>query len=113
MNSEEPIKKGWLFKQSRHFKQWRRRWVVITKTLMLTYQSEDTSGSPTEAIELKRCNAVRSADDDTKKTNSFKLEHNGESFFFYADTEKEKDAWVGVLSKLISEVNGATNKTSC
>ncbi len=98
LNSDQPIKQGWLFKQSRHFKQWRRRWVVITKTALFTFQTEDISGSPTEAIELKWCNSVRSADDDTKKPNSIKLEYKGEAFFFYADTAKEKDEWVGLLS---------------
>ena len=110
MNSDEPIKQGWLFKQSRHLKQWRRRWVVLTKTLLATYPSEDISGSPTEAFELKKCQAIRSADDETKKTNSFKLEHNGEEFYFYADTPKEKDGWIGLLSKITSEVDGPALK---
>ena len=42
--STEPVQfwlKGWLSKQSRFLKKWRRRFVVLTNTQLLTYKDEN------------------------------------------------------------------------
>ena len=106
MDKDDVLRKGWLFKQSRYLKKWKRRFTVLTKTHLATYGSEDTSGSPTEVLLIKRCNAVRSAEDETLKPNSFRVEHEGVAYFFYADTLAEKDGWVNFLSKISSEDHG-------
>ena len=33
-------KEGWLYKQSRYLKTWRKRWGVLTKTHLFTYKIE-------------------------------------------------------------------------
>ncbi len=105
MFNEDHVKTGWLFKESKYWKTWRRRFVVLTKFYLMTFESEDTSKTPTEVIIVKYCNAVRSADDDTKKQNSFRLEAEGVVYFLYADSKADKDQWVAALSNLISEID--------
>ena len=48
-----------------------RRWAVVTHTHMYTYESQDLKSKPTEIITLRMCKGVKSAEDDTKKENSF------------------------------------------
>ncbi len=100
MFSEEVVKKDWLFKQSRFLKAWHRRYAVLTKTHLITYKSEDTSAAPTEVLVIADCNAIRTADDETKKPNSFKLIYQYSEFFFYVDHEKNRTEWLQVVSKV-------------
>lgn len=93
--------KGWLFKQSRFLKTWRRRYAVLTETHLITYKNENINESPTEIITIKNCNGVKSAEDDTKKNYSFRIDYGGEYFFFHVTNQQEKDKWVGLISKQI------------
>ena len=38
VTKENIVKEGWLFKQSRYMKQWKRRYVVLTKENLLTFK---------------------------------------------------------------------------
>ena len=40
MDAFNIYKEGWLYKQSRYLKSWRRRWAVITRTHLYTYKLE-------------------------------------------------------------------------
>merc|ERR1719408_416056 len=40
---------GWVWKKSRHLRQWRRRWLVLTESQLATYK-EPRDAKPTEAI---------------------------------------------------------------
>ena len=104
--STEPVQfwlKGWLSKQSRFLKKWRRRFVVLTNTQLLTYKDENINEAPTEKLSLKRCTAVKSADTQTQKLHSFCVHCGGNDYFFFAETADEKDRWIGLISGLISE----------
>ena len=48
------LKEGWVYKQSRQIKQWKERWLVITKSYALTYKkpNEYNDTDPTEVIAL-------------------------------------------------------------
>ena len=64
-------------KQSRYWKEWRERYLVLTKTHLLTFKEKITDGNyknPTEVIPMKICSTVKSCEDETKKPESFKLE---------------------------------------
>ncbi len=98
MFSEDVVKKDWLFKQSRFLKAWHRRYAVLTKTHLMTYKSEDSSDTPTEVFIISNCNAIRTADDETKKPNSFKLLHQDSEYFFYVEQGKDKTEWLQVIS---------------
>eukprot|EP01084_Bolivina_argentea_P120114 212915_1 len=48
-----PYKEGWLWKQSRHLKKWRKRWVVIQSHFIYTFPDRRIYDVPTEIIDLR------------------------------------------------------------
>jgi len=52
-------------------------------------------------IDLSQCTTVKSADLKSKKRNSFEISTPEMTFLLYADTEKEKDDWIGSVGKAI------------
>ncbi|KAJ1626182.1 hypothetical protein T492DRAFT_566832, partial [Pavlovales sp. CCMP2436] len=52
------VLEGWLRKRSRHRGVFRARWVVLTRSQILTYTDENRTSSPTEVIELQQLVAV-------------------------------------------------------
>lgn len=40
INTFNIYKEGWLYKQSRYLKSWRKRWGVLTRTHIYTYKNE-------------------------------------------------------------------------
>ena len=52
-------------------------------------------------IDLSQCTTVKSADLKSKKRNSFEVSTPETTFLLYADTEKEKDDWIGSVGKSI------------
>ena len=55
--------------------------------------------NPTESIVLKQCRGVKSAEDETKKDFSFRVDMGASVFFFHAETQEQKEKWIGVISK--------------
>lgn len=59
VNRSEVVKEGWLLKQSRYLKDWRRRWIILTPTYICSFRSPDTTyQQPTEALRLADCSTV-------------------------------------------------------
>jgi hypothetical protein len=59
VSRDKIIKEGWLFKQSRYLKDWRRRWIIITPSFICSFRSPDAiHQQPTEALRLADCNTV-------------------------------------------------------
>ena len=50
---ENPYKEGWLWKQSRHLKKWRKRWIVINGPFIYTFICKKIYINPTEVIDLR------------------------------------------------------------
>lgn len=105
MDTTEFLNKGWVFKQSRFMKKWRRRYGVLTKSQFMTYETENINETPTEVILIKHCNGVKSAEEDTNKPNSFSIDYAGVIFYFYTDNNEEKTKWIGLISKSIIAPN--------
>ena len=77
---EDVIKEGYLFKQSRYLKDWRkyavpltflRRWFVLTKTHILSYKDEKIYKNPTEVVPMNTCCTVKSVEEEINKPNAF------------------------------------------
>ena len=99
-------KEGWLYKQSRYLKTWRKRWGVLTRTHLYTYKMEQEyllkgPGCFTENIEWNDISKVRSANDDIGIENSFILitRKDKTKFYFYCDFEKEKKDWTKSIQR--------------
>lgn len=106
MEGKQIIYQDWLQKESRFLKKWRKRWAVCTSDHLYTFETQEiTKSQPTETIQLKSCKGVKSAEDDTKKENSFRVDFAGNTFFFVADSPEKKEKWIGVISKQMISPN--------
>jgi hypothetical protein len=78
---------------------WRRRYFIL-KGSKLFFAKTDYS-APHGMIDLSQCTTVKSADLKSKKRNSFEISTPETTYLLYADTEKEKDDWIGSVGKSI------------
>mmetsp|Transcript_87129 Transcript_87129/g.247032 ORF Transcript_87129/g.247032 Transcript_87129/m.247032 type:complete len:128 (-) Transcript_87129:157-540(-) len=99
VRQDDVIKEGWLVKQSRHLKEWRRRRFVLTSQYLVSYKTEGVYRGPTEAVRIRECSTVRSAEEDTGKENSFRVDSPDRVFYLVADSNKEKEAWIGQIGR--------------
>jgi len=97
--TKDIVKEGWLSKQSKFLKEWRKRWFVLTPTHLYTFKLERQYKSPTEKILLKECTTVKSAEDEIHKENSFRIDSTNAVFYIMAPTTTEKEAWIGAIGK--------------
>ena len=67
----------------------------------MTFKGEDISDIPTEQIPLFQCSGVKSAEDNTRKLYSFEIDNQGDIYYFHCESEKDKDQWIGAISKVI------------
>merc|ERR1711939_363633 len=105
MELSDIVYQDWVWKESRFLKRWRKRWACVTHTHLYTFESQDLKAKPTEIITLRMCKGVKSAEDDTKKENSFRVDFVGNTFFFQAETAEKKEKWIGVISKQMISPN--------
>ena len=52
-------------------------------------------------IDLAHCTTVKSANLKSHKVNSFEISTPDITYLLYADTEKEKDDWIGGVGRAI------------
>eukprot|EP00397_Hematodinium_sp_SG-2012_P030384 GEMP01032185.1.p1 GENE.GEMP01032185.1~~GEMP01032185.1.p1 ORF type:complete len:151 (-),score=26.67 GEMP01032185.1:1614-2066(-) len=99
------VKEGWLSKQSRNVREWRRRYVVLTKDCIATFKYGPLevykSTDATELMYFGHMMTVRSAEQETQKENAFCLQRQKDARFFYfiAETATEKEGWVGAIGR--------------
>lgn len=84
-------KEGFLEKQSRHLKRWRKRYVRIEGKSVCCYEIENC-GKLTEKINLKGTEVIFSTD----KSKQFLIEDskNKKSWLFRCDDEQETQNWI-------------------
>ncbi|CAE7948377.1 PH1 [Symbiodinium sp. KB8] len=90
-----------LVKQSKHLKEWRQRWFVLTPQYLCSFKTKGDYRSPTESIRLSECFTVRSADDQIGKENSFCVQSVERSFLLIAPKRDEKELWISRIGRLM------------
>merc|ERR1711934_577530 len=93
------MKEGFLDKQSRYLKSWRKRYVILIKTHLLTFKDNMNRGAPTEIIPINNCCTVKSADDELNVKNTFKVLVQDRTFYFMGADNSDKESWIGALGK--------------
>mmetsp|Transcript_87651 Transcript_87651/g.253139 ORF Transcript_87651/g.253139 Transcript_87651/m.253139 type:complete len:122 (+) Transcript_87651:93-458(+) len=99
VHRDDIIKEGWLIKQSKFLKEWRRRWFVLTPQYVCSFKAQGELRNPTEAIRLRECSSVKSADADVGKENALRIDTPGRVFFLIADTAAEREEWIGQIGR--------------
>lgn len=98
-----PTSEGWLTKQSEWMKDWRRRYFMLKGSKLFFGKSE--SVAPHGMIDLSTCMTVKSAELKAGKKNAIDVSTRGQTFFMYADSEKEKDEWIGAIGRSIVQAS--------
>merc|ERR1712137_776987 len=99
IHRDDIVKEGWLVKQSKFMKEWRRRWVVLTPQYLCTFKQQGEYRNPSEVIRLRECSTVKSAEEETGKENSFRVDTPGRVFHLIADATAEKEVWIGNIGR--------------
>lgn len=101
IRDQDIVKSGYLLKQSKYLRQWKQRWMVLSNQYICSYESQGghMGSSPTEYLLLKDCTTVRSADEETGKDNSIKVESPDRTFLLVASSPEEKEAWIGMIGR--------------
>ena len=121
-----PNFEGFLTKQSAWLKDWRKRlvqcknqlhWRIISdfhffflyRYFILKgsklYFSKSQSAIPHGVIDLSQCMTVKSAELKAGKKNAIEVSTLDTTFFMFADTEKEKDDWIGAIGRSIVQAS--------
>ena len=103
-DSSNPEHEGWLTKQSVWLRDWRRRYFILKGSKLFFCKSQ--FAAPHGMIDLALCTTVKSADLKSQKRNSFEVSTAEVTFLLYADTEKEKDDWIGNVGRAIVRCSG-------
>lgn len=98
-DTSNPDYQGWLTKQSQWLKDWRRRYFVLKQSKL--FFSKNESVSPHGMIDLASCMTVKSAEYKAHKRNALEVSTPDTTYLMYADTEKEKDDWIGAIGRAI------------
>mmetsp|Transcript_20751 Transcript_20751/g.31685 ORF Transcript_20751/g.31685 Transcript_20751/m.31685 type:complete len:183 (-) Transcript_20751:83-631(-) len=98
-DTDNPEFEGWLTKQSMWLKDWRRRYFILKGNKL--FFCKDEYSSPHGMIDLAHCITVKSADLKSKRRNSFEISTPDMTYLLYANTEKEKDDWIGGVGRAI------------
>jgi len=101
MDFKSKVKEGYLFKQSRHLKQWRKRWFVLDDNKLYSFKNKDEMKNATETIDLKVFSSVKSSEDYTGRANSFDVYSPDFIFSMAAETESDKEDWIRAIGKAI------------
>lgn len=98
-DTSSPTTEGWLTKQSVWLKDWRRRYFILKNSKLFFAKSEFSA--PHGMIDLSRCQTVKSAELKAGKKNAIEVSTPDTTFYMFADTEKEKDEWIGAIGRAI------------
>mmetsp|Transcript_34646 Transcript_34646/g.99878 ORF Transcript_34646/g.99878 Transcript_34646/m.99878 type:complete len:121 (-) Transcript_34646:144-506(-) len=100
VHRDDIVKQGWLIKKSKFLGEWRRRWFVLTPQYLCSFKAEGELRNPTEAIRLRECHCVKTAD-DCGKENALRVDAPNRVFYLIADTSEDKEQWIGKIGQLM------------
>mmetsp|Transcript_55536 Transcript_55536/g.88160 ORF Transcript_55536/g.88160 Transcript_55536/m.88160 type:complete len:120 (+) Transcript_55536:75-434(+) len=99
IHKDDIVMEGFMVKQSKHLKEWRQRWFVLTSQYLCSFKAEGDYTNPTENLRLAECSTVRSAEDSTGKENSFCVQTAQRSFCLIARNVAEKEQWISRIGR--------------
>ena len=82
-------------------KEWRRRYFILKGSKLFFCKNANPGSGPHGMMDLAACTTVKSADLKSGKRHSFEISTTDTCYLLYADTESEKDDWIGRVGKAI------------
>jgi hypothetical protein len=98
-DASNAVQQGWLTKQSAWLKDWRRRFFILKGSKLFFAKGEFSA--PHGMIDLSNCMTVKSAELKAGKKNAIEVSTKENTYYMYADTDKEKDDWIGAIGRSI------------
>ena len=71
------------------------------------YFTKGPDMDPHGVIDLSECLTVKSAEEKTNKKYCFEVATPEATYYMYAETEKEKDEWIGAIGRAIVRFSAA------
>lgn len=96
----DSLLEGWVWKQSRILKRWRRRWLVLTNSGLESLKSRG-GRKPTEQIDAGTVQRVYSADAEVQQARCFCVVSTRRRFFMVCDDESQKAEWIRMVSQTL------------
>lgn len=93
IDSADIIREGWLLKQSKVLKVWRKRWFVLTSSCLYAFKKENDTTRPTEFICFDECSCVRALPNSAGQRNVLCLDTPDRTLLLRACSATERDAW--------------------
>jgi len=75
------------------------RYFILKGSKLFFAKSEQ--GAPHGMVDLSQCMTVKSAELKAGKKNAIEVSTHDNTFYMYADSEKEKDEWIGAIGRAI------------
>jgi hypothetical protein len=89
----DSVQEGWVWKQSRLFKRWRRRYVVLTPQNLATYKQRGDL-TATESVLPGEFTSAFPADAEAQQSRAFCVAVMRRSYYMVCDDEEVRDEWV-------------------
>ena len=93
---------GWVVKQSRTLKRWRKRWLVLSTLSACTYRHERVFKNPTERIPIDDFRSITSVEDVPTHPYVFRLDTPRRSFLFSVESKEDRNTWIGAIGRAIA-----------
>ncbi|KAJ6795193.1 putative pleckstrin homology domain-containing protein 1 [Iris pallida] len=100
----DPERTGWLNKQGEYIKTWRRRWFVLKQGKLFWFKDSAVTRAsvPRGVVPVATCLTVKGAEDSLNRQFAFEISTpGGDTMYFIADSEKEKEEWINSIGRAI------------
>jgi hypothetical protein len=99
------VKEGFLIKRSRILKEWKKRWMVLTRTHLYSFESKGQYRNPTEKIPLKEVSTIKSYyKNQYERPQVFRIESDDTYFYLSSQDHQEKWAWMTAIEKMTEQI---------
>ncbi len=92
-----PELEGWVYKQSRYMRSWRKRWMVLQFPFLYTFREQRQYQDPTEKIDMRDGVAVKAP-----RESEIELLHPDRTYYFRVDSPSVRDRWVRTLVRVLA-----------
>lgn len=87
-----------MFKKSRYLKEWRERWIVLTKNYIYSFEHKQVYTKPTEILPVADIETLKSYfKQQQEREFSFRAENKNINFYLAGKTNSEKWAWLSAI----------------
>jgi hypothetical protein len=94
------VLEGWVWKRSRFLKNWRRRWLVLTRDGLESLKQRSANVRATETIQLRDFRRVYNADGEVSMARCFCVV-GSRNFYLVSDDEQQKAEWLRQINNVL------------